>query len=93
MFTSNPFAELSASLSPGVMQGYVIVMFLLVVAGTLFEVWHKGSARYFFENWRNSKAKGVKQLGGGDLVGIAVQTAAVDVLASGEFCNPRRRRP
>ena len=91
MFTSNPFAELSASLSPGVMQGYVIVMFLLVVAGTLFEVWHKGSARYFFENWRNSKAKGVKQLGGGDLVGIAVQTAAVDVLASGEFCNPRRR--
>ena len=91
MFTSNPFAELSASLSPGVMQGYVIVMFLLVVAGTLFEVWHKGSARYFFENWRNSKAKDVKQLGGGDLVGIAVQTAAVDVLASGEFCNPRRR--
>jgi len=91
MFTSNPFAELSASLSPGVMQGYVIVMFLLVVAGTLFEVWHKGSARYFFENWRNAKAKGVKQLGGGDLVGIAVQTAAVDVLASGEFCNPRRR--
>ena len=91
MFSSNPFAELSASLSPAVMQAYVVIMIVLVVAGTLFEVWHKGSAKYFFENWRKYKAKGVKQLGGGDMVGIAVQTVAVDVLASGEFCNPHRR--
>ena len=91
MFTGNPFAALSASISPAFMQGYIVVMFLLVVAGTLFEVWHKGSAKYFFEVWRKSKAKGVKQLGGGDMVGIAVQTVAVDVLASGEFCNPHRR--
>ena len=92
MFTSNPFAELSASVSPAVMQIYVVIMIALVVAGTLFEVVHKGSARYFFENWRNSKAKkGAKQVGGGELVGIAIQTVAVDVLTSGEFCNPRRR--
>ncbi len=91
MFSSNPFAELSASLSPAVMQAYVVIMIVLVVAGTLFEVWHKGSAKYFFENWRKSKAKGVKQLGGVDMAGIAVQTVAVDVLASGEFCNPHRR--
>ena len=91
MFTGNPFAALSASISPAFMQGYVIVMFLLVVAGTLFDVWHKGSAEYFFRNWRKSKAKGVKQLGGSDLAAIAVQTVAVDVLASGEFCNPHRR--
>jgi len=91
MFTGNPFAALSASISPGVMQGYVIVMFLLVVGGTLFDVWHKGSAKYFFETWRRSKAKGVKQLGGGEMAAIAVQTAVVDVLASGEFCNPHRR--
>jgi hypothetical protein len=91
MFTSNPFAELSASMSPAVMQGYVIVMFLLVVAGTLFEVAHKGSARYFFENWRNGQKKGAKPVGGAGLASIAVQTVAVDVLTSGEFCNPHRR--
>jgi hypothetical protein len=91
MFTGNPFAALSASVSPAFMQGYVIVMFLLVVAGTLFDVWHKGSAEYFFRNWGKSKAKGAKQLGGGDLAAIAVHTVAVDVLASGEFCNPHRR--
>jgi hypothetical protein len=91
MFSINPFAELSASMSPAVMQTYVVIMFLLVVAGTLFDVVHKGSARYFFENWRRSKGKAAKPLGGGELVGIAIRTGVVDVLASGEFCNPRRR--
>jgi hypothetical protein len=91
MFTSNPFAELSASISAAVMQTYVIVMIILVVAGTLIEVVHKGSAKYFFENWRKSKSKGSKQVGGGELVSIAIKTGVVDVLASGEFCNARRR--
>jgi len=91
MFTNNPFAALTDSLSPGVMQGYIAIMILLVVAGTLFDVIHKGSARYFFDNWRKSKTKGAKEVGGGELVSIAVQTAVVDVLASGEFCNARRR--
>src|SRR5512134_1005281 len=91
MFTSNPFAGLSASLSPAVMQAYVVVMFVLVFAGTLIDVVHKGSARYFFQNFRKSKAKAAQPVGGSELVSIAVQTAVVDVLASGEFCNPRRR--
>jgi hypothetical protein len=89
MFTVNPFAQLA--ISPAAMQTYVVVMVLLVAAGTIFDVVHKGSARYFFENWRRSKGKAAKQVGGGELLGIAVRTGVVDVLASGEFCNPRRR--
>ena len=91
MFTSNPFAGLTASISPAMMQTFVIVMVLLVVAGTLFDIIHKGSAKYFFQNKCSSKARAKKQVGGGELVSIAVQTAVVDVLASGEFCNMRRR--
>jgi hypothetical protein len=91
MFTSNPFAQLSASVPPTVMQTYVVVMAVLVVAGTLFEIMHKKSARYFFNNWRNSKNKAKQQVGGGEMVSIAVQTAVVDVMTSGEFCNMRRR--
>jgi hypothetical protein len=91
MFATNPFAELSASISPAVMQGYVVLMIVLVAAGTLFDIVHKGSARYFFENWRRSKSKEPRQVGGGELVSIAVKTGLVDVLASGEFCNARRR--
>jgi len=91
MFTSNPFAELSASIAPAVMQTFVVVMIVLVAAGTLFDILHKGSAKYFFDNWRKSKSKGSKQIGGGELVSIAIKTGLVDFLASGEFCNARRR--
>jgi hypothetical protein len=91
MFATNPFAELSALVPPAVMQTYVVVMIVLVAAGTLFDIVHKGSARYFFDNWRKSNSKRSQQLGGGELVSLAVKTALVDVLASGEFCNARRR--
>jgi len=91
MFTSNPYAELSAFVPAGIMQAYVVVMALLVVGGTLFDTIHKRSAEYFFENMRNAKVKAPKQVGGGKAVSIAVQTAVVDVAMSGEFCNQRRR--
>src|SRR3954469_16096514 len=88
MFAINPFAALSATLPPAVMQAYIVAMIVLVAAGTLFDIVHKGSAKYFFNNFRKSKGKPV---GGGQLASIAVQTAVVDVLASGEFCSARRR--
>jgi len=91
MFATNPFAVLSAQVPPAIIQGYVIVMIVLVAAGTLFDIVHKGSAKYFFDNWRKSKSRAVQQVEGGALLSIAVQTAVVDVLASGEFCNARRR--
>ncbi len=91
MFTSNPFAELSASVPPIVMQTYVVIMVVLVAAGTLFDIMHKRSAEYFFNNWRNSRNKAKREVGGGDMLSIAVQTAVVDVVTSGEFCNMRRR--
>ncbi len=87
MFTSNPFAAISASIPPAVMQTYVVVMIVLVAAGTLIDILHKGSAKYFFDNIRKSRGKGAPV----DIASIAVKTAVVDVLASGEFCNTRRR--
>ena len=91
MFTSNPFAELSASISPFVMQTYIVVMIILVAAGTVYETLHKKSAVYFWNNWRNSTAKGTQKVGGGEMVSIALKTAIVDVVASGEFCSASRR--
>src|SRR5262245_50893444 len=91
MFTSNPFAALSASIYPAVMQAYVVLMIILVAAGTLFDIVHKGSAKYFFDNWRKSKSKGSHRIGSGELVSLAIQTGLVEVLTSSEFCNARRR--
>jgi hypothetical protein len=91
MFTINPFAALSSSVPPAIMQTYVLVMILLVAGGTLFDVVHKMSARYFFNNWRNVKSKGARRIESGEMMSLAIQTALTDVLASGEFCNTRRR--
>jgi len=91
MFTHNPFAALTDVLPAYAMQIYLVLMVLAVLFGTLFDVIHKGSARYFFESWRNSKSKGTKQVGGAEMASLAIKTALVDVLTSGEFCNARRR--
>src|SRR5262245_22510682 len=91
MFSHNPFAELSASVSPGVMQAYVVVMAVLVAGCTLFDIVHKKSAKYFVDNWRDTKNKAKQRVSSGEMISIAVRTAVVDVIASGEFCNARRR--
>ena len=88
MLTTNPFAELSATVSPSIMKTYVLLMVLFVVGGTLFDIWHKKSAKYFFENWRKSKEQGIKDV---SMASVAVQTATSEVLSSSEFCNPKRR--
>ena len=91
MFTINPFAAVSAFIPPAFMPTFLVVMIALVGAGTLFDIVHKGSARYFFENWRNSRTRQTRKVGGGELLSIALRTGVVDVLLSGEFCNVRRR--
>ncbi len=73
------------------MQAYIAVMIFMVAGGTLFDMLEKKSATYFFRAWRNSKGKATRQLGGAEMTSLAIRTAVVDVLASGEFCNVRRR--
>jgi len=93
MFTSNPFAVLSANLplDPGVMQAYVVLMVLLVIGGTLLDVVHKKSAKYFFEKGQSLKKFAKREVGGGEKIGIAVNTFTSEVLTSSEFANPERR--
>ena len=88
----NPFAELSASIPPIVMQTYVVVMALLVAGGTLFDIIHKRERQVLLRQLAGiQEVRQRSRSSGGDMMSIAVQTAVVDVLASGEFCNARRR--
>ena len=91
MFTSNPFAELSALISTDVMQMYIIIMAILVAGGTILDMLHKKSAQYFFENAEKAKASAKRTVSGGEKVGLAVSTVASEVLTSSEFCNTKRR--
>ncbi len=90
MLADNPFSELSASVSPGIMQAYVILMAILVLGGTLYDMTHKNSATYFFGHWQKAEENGEHRIGRGRRALLAIQTAA-EGLVSGEFCNVRRR--
>ena len=92
MFVNNPFAELSAFVSPALMQAYVVIMIVLVIVGTLVDIWHKQSAKYFFENARKAQQNAKRKVGSGEKAGLAIQTLTHEVLTSSEFCNARRRR-
>jgi len=91
MITNNPFEPLSAVISPEVMQGYVVLMVLLVIGGTLLDVVHKKSAKYFFEKGQSLKKIAKREVSGGEKMGIAISTVTNEVLTSGEFENPERR--
>jgi hypothetical protein len=91
MFTSNPFAELAVFLQPLVMQVYIVLMIAAVAIGTLFDMLHKRSARFFMQQRKKSQAAATKRLGGMDNVSLAMRTFLKEVATSGEFCNPWRR--
>jgi hypothetical protein len=91
MIIANPFSELSEFIPPLAMQIYIIAMILLVIGGTILDMMHKGSAKYFFENSKKAKKHAKRSVGGGQKAALAAQTIAGEVLTSSEFSNPRRR--
>jgi hypothetical protein len=91
MFNTNPFSELTALISTEVMQGYIVLMFILVVVGTVLDMMHKKSAKYFFENAEKQKKAAKRTVGGGEKVGMLVKTVASEVITSSEFCYVPRR--
>ena len=91
MFSSNPFADLTVFLSPLVMQVYIVLMILAVAIGTLVDMLHKRSAKFFIRQWRRSRSEAERPLSGLDSAALAARTFLKEVVTSGEFCNPRRR--
>ena len=91
MFAINPFTSLSEVISPAMMQGYIVLMILLVMGGTILDMIHKKSAQYFFENAKKAQKSAKRSVSGGEKTSIAASVLVKEVLTSGEFSNPRRR--
>lgn len=91
MFTSNPFAELTAFLPPQAMQIYIVLMLFAVVLGTVLDMLHKNSAKYFARRIEKTKAAATREVSVGEKASLAVKTLAVEVASAGEFCNLQRR--
>ena len=91
MITINPFSELSEFIPSIAMQVYVIAMVILVAGGTMLDMAHKQSAKFFFRNSEKAKKLAINPVSAGEKASIALKTVAEDVLTSGEFCNTKRR--
>ena len=91
MITTNPCAELASFIPADVMQGYAILMVLLVIGGTILDMVHKRSAKYFFENAKNTEKNAKRTVGAGEKASLAAKTLTNEVLTSSEFANQKRR--
>jgi hypothetical protein len=92
MFTTNPFAAAAAAelVSPLAMRVYVILMAIVVAVGTLFDIYHKGSGKYFALRREKTRAAAKNRLSGPQRFTLALKTIA-EAAVSGEFCKTPRR--
>ncbi|MEW5786482.1 MAG: adenylyl-sulfate reductase [Pseudomonadota bacterium] len=91
MFTTNPFLALTEFMSPAIMQGYVVLMILVVAFGTLFDLLDGQKARFFMRERERSRAAAKRRLGGAEVAAISLRTLVRDIATFGEFSNPQRR--
>ena len=70
MFTTNPFSILTETVSPIVLQSFVIVMVALVIIGTLVDIIHKKNVKYFFENAKKAKLSAKKTLSTSEKISV-----------------------
>jgi len=91
MITINPFAELSDFIAPIFMQLFVIMMIILVILGTLFDIIHKKNVKYFFLNAKKAKEQAKKTLSNNEKTSIVFKTVASEILTTSELGKGKRR--
>ena len=91
MITTNPFAILSGSLPYIAIQLFVMLMIVLVILGTLFDIIHKKNVKYFFQNAKKAKKQAKKNLSTNEKTLIITKTVASEILTTSELGKGKRR--
>ena len=55
MLQINPFSILAETITPLVMQGFIISMVVLIALGTIIQMIHHKNLTYFFNNAKKAK--------------------------------------
>ena len=90
MITINPFSELAEFVPTITMQSFVVLIIILVVVGTLFDMIHKKNVKYFFENAKKAKKSATRSVNAAEKTSIVFKTVASDVLTTSELDGKRR---
>ena len=91
MLSLNPFSILAETVSPVFMQSFVILMGIMVVAGTLLDIIHKKNVKYFFENAKKAKLSATKTLSTGEKITVISKTIVSDIATTSELGAGKRR--
>ena len=91
MFNINPFAELTQFVPSILMQIFVLLMLLLIVVGTIFDIVHKKNVKYFFENAKKAKKNAKIQLNSTKKTSVILKTIANEILTTSELGRGKRR--
>ena len=65
MITINPFSMLSVFMPSIAIQTFVVVIIVLVIAGTVIDMIHKKNVKYFFENAKKAKKQATRTVSAG----------------------------
>ena len=90
MIIINPFSELAEIVPSITMQSFVVLIIILVVVGTLFDMIHKKNVKYFFENAKKAKKSATRSVNIAKKTSIVFKTIASDVLTTSELDGKRR---
>ncbi len=91
MFITNPFSALTEYIPASAMQLFLVLMIVFVIVGTILDLLHKKSAKYFFEHTENQKKNATREVSSAEKKGLLIKTITSEVLTSSEFSNPKRR--
>jgi len=92
MFLSvNPFLKLAETVPSIYMQSFVIMMVILIIAGTLLDIIHKKNVKYFFENAKKAKLSATKTLTSGEKISVIGKTIISDIATTSELGAGKRR--
>ena len=91
MITADPFSLLSEQIPPIFMQMFVILMFFLVLLGTIFDMVHKKNVKYFFQNAQKAKKQAKINLSNSVKTSIIFKTISNEILTTSELGRGKRR--
>ncbi|MEE9350684.1 MAG: hypothetical protein V3U78_00360 [Thiotrichaceae bacterium] len=91
MFITNPFSALTEYIPASAMQLFLVLMIVFVVGGTILDLLHKKSAKYFFEHSEKQKKSATIEVSSAAKKSLLIKTISSEVLTSSEFSNQKRR--
>ena len=84
MLSINPYSTLAETVSPIYIQSFVILMVVLIAAGTILDIIHKKNVKYFFENAKKAKLSATKTLSTGERISVISKTIVSDIATTSE---------